>query len=411
MKTKKAKTPTKTKAAAAAADLRTGDAPSREEPARAPSAAGGLPPDSGAAWAGDIFSVGHQPAVELGAAQKQLFQSFQSNLVSLLSHELRTPLMSILNALSAIDEQGRPIGGMGLVEALDMARSNARRLEAALSTVLDLAAWEAGVLQVAVAETSLGDCLQQSRLAHLLPARQATHAGLTPGERLLGDPAKLARAFSRFEDFISTCGTNLSLRLDGRRLALEFELDTRALPEDSWRGLWHEVLVARESGGSLPLHVFAGVLQSERAFLSRSREGLGAELHLIAEILRQHEARFAATLEATGSAGAGPPRLRFEIEFPPIEGRARIVQLLRSRIWRPGATQPEPVVLSAHGRDAAPDPESFAIDPKAGPWIRIGDPRSEESFAAPAQARLRCPEDGHDPEVLVARLLALAAGT
>ncbi len=344
-------------------------------------------------WTSAVLSVGHQPGVEWTESQRQLFQSFQSNLVSLLSHELRTPLMSILNALSAIDEQGAPIGLMSVPEALEMARKSARKLEAALSTVLDLAAWEAGVLKVHVAESSLGHCLRQSTLASLAPP------ALDDQSPILADSSKLSRALSRLQDFLEACGTDLQLHLRSRRLTIEVKLNTQALSERDWQGLWHEVLVAREAGGSLPLHVFAGVLQSEREFLSRSREGLGAELHLVAEILRQHEARFEAGLHSTSDGRI----LRLETEIPKIEGSRRVAEVLRSRIWKPGATAPARVVIRAH---AQPTEGAFAIDPVNGPWVEIRDPRAP-SFAERASRgpELHCPEEGHDAEALLAELL------
>ena len=345
--------------------------------------------------------MGHQPAVELTESQRQLFQSFQSNLVSLLSHELRTPLMSILNALSAIDEQGRAVGGLSVPEALEMARSNARQLEAALSTVLDLAAWEAGVLKIHVAESSLDECLKQSTLAHLVTAAPAQES--TP---ILADTQKLSRALSRLHAFAESCGTGIRLETGPRRLVLELKLNTQSLSERDWQGLWHEMQVAREAGGSLPLHVFAGVLQSERAFLSRSREGLGAELHLVAEILRQHEASFEAGLHSTAEGTI----LRLEVEFPKIQGPQRIAELLRSRIWRPGATAPASLLLRAHGNKSGVAGTGFAIDPESGPWVEFRDsgPEASAGFAAElaATAELRCPEDGHDAAVLLQELLA-----
>lgn len=388
----KRKNPTKTKAADAAESFRSGTnrAPTPQETVAATD------------WAGAVFSIGHQPTVELSAAQKQLFQSFQANLVSLLSHELRTPLMSILNALSAIDEQGRAVGGMSVTAALDMARKNARKLEAALSTVLDLAAWEAGVLQIQLAETSLSDCLQHSTLAHLVPASLTTQPEIPDDSRILADPSKLARALSRLQDFAESCGTELQIDLQPRRFHLQVALNTNALSERDWQALWHEVLVAREAGGSLPLHVFAGVLQSERAFLSRSREGLGAELHLIAEILRQHEASFQGEL-APGKAG---PKLSFTIDLPKIEGRGRVLRLLRSRIWRPGSTSPEPLLARLYRRNPGSLPNLFALDPKIGPWLELVDPRSSTGAIPAGAIQMRCPEDGHDPELLLSRLLS-----
>ncbi len=354
------------------------------------------PDHSGPDWTSAIFAVGHQPAVEWTESQRQLFQSFQSNLVSLLSHELRTPLMSILNALSALDEQGAPLGSMSMPEALEMARKNARKLEGALSTVLDLAAWEAGVLQVHVGESSLDQCIRQSTLARLSPeARQ-------PGREapILADPAKLSRALSRLQDFAESCGTGLRLETRPDHLILESTLNTQALSEQDWQTLWHEVLVAREAGGSLPLHVFAGVLQNERDFLSRSREGLGAELHLVAEVLRQHEASFEAGIHRTPQGSI----LRFEMQFPKIEGPRPIARVLQSRIWRPGATAPGHVRIRAHAR---PVEGAFAVVPGKGPWVEILDGTGSASRTDPGQAaELRCPEHGHDAEALLAEVLS-----
>jgi hypothetical protein len=330
-----------------------------------------------AEWTSELFTVGHLPQTSLSAEQQKLFQSFQSNLISLLSHELRTPLMGILNALSAVDEKGEPLGGLSLAEALSMARTHAQGLESALLTVLDLAAWEAGSLKVELREAKLSEVASPVLGLAAMPA---------PVVSLLLDAGRLSRALQRLKALLTSLAAPDSIQATwegsgGRSICLE----ARLVDEASgvlWDQLWHEAQVARAANASLPLHVFAGVLQSEQAFLSRTREGLGAELHLVAQILAQHEALFEARREGLA--------LSVRMELPPIEGRARVLAVLRSRIWRPGVAEPAALSLRVVREGGS---GRYALD--SGRWLEIGPP------GAPG---VRCPEEGVD----AAGLLELA---
>jgi hypothetical protein len=155
-----------------------------------------------------------------------------------------------------------------------------------------------------------------------------------------------------------------------------------------WDRLWHEAQVARAAHASLPLHVFAGVLQNEEGFLSRTREGLGAELHLVAQILAQHEARFEASRSGSN--------LSLQIELPAIEGKARILKLLQGRIWRPGVSEPASLELRVSKVGGA---NCYLIE--GGRWIEIG-----AAQASPRAGFLRVPEDGVDAAALLDRALA-----
>ena len=319
--------------------------------------------------AAELFSVGHTPAVTLSPEQEQLFKSFQSNLVSLVSHELRTPLMGILNALAALDEQGEPLGGMSRAEALEMARLQSSRLESALSTVLDLAAWEAGSLQI---ERREGDF---EKLAG--PVFGISSAG--SAARLI-DEARLRRALLRLKELLDTFGVLATPALESGVLELSLEVRD-AESAELWDKLWHEAQVARAAHASLPLHVFAGVLQNEQGFLSRTREGLGAELHLVAQILAQHEARFEARRQGL--------KISVSIELPPIEGRARVIQMLRGRIWRAGVSEPAEISLRACKGQVA---GSFALE--GGIWLEVASGVRSGGW-------IRCPLDGVDAAALL----------
>jgi hypothetical protein len=329
----------------------------------------------------DLLTVGRQPQVALSGEQQQLFKSFQSNLVSLLSHELRTPLMGILNALAALDRDGSPLGGLSTAEALEMARTQASRLESALTTVLDLAAWEAGALQVDLRE---GDF---SALATEVFGKVRGSVAVTPSVLpvlpVLIDQGRLHRALLRLKELLSGLGAITEVSAPGpASLALTAKLSDPAAAE-LWDHLWRESQVARAAHASLPLHVFAGVLQGESGFLSRTREGLGAELHLVAQVLAGHEARFEARRDGLA--------LRLELALPPIEGRARVLKLIQIRIWRPGLSEPAKLALQVFKKPAA---GRFLIDGES--WLEIS--------AAEPRKGVRCPEDGVD----AAGLLELA---
>ncbi len=310
--------------------------------------------------AAELFSVGHTPAVTLSPEQEQLFKSFQSNLVSLLSHELRTPLMGILNALASLDEQGEPLGGMSRTEALQMARSQASKLESALSTVLDLAAWEAGSLQIERREGDFG------QLARAVFGGTDSEGGL----RLM-DEARLRRALLRLKELLESLGVLSQSQLAGGVLELGVRLSDSGSGE-IWDKLWHETQVARAAHASLPLHVFAGVLQNEQGFLSRTREGLGAELHLVAQILAQHEARFEARRDGMA--------LSVMVSLPGIEGRARVIQMLRGRIWKAGLSEPMAISIRVSKEKVL---GGFALE--GGQWLEVAQGSRPGWIQCPAQ--------------------------
>jgi hypothetical protein len=266
--------------------------------------------------------VGHQPQVELSPSQKALFQAFQANLVSLLSHELRTPIMAIQNALCLLETKNQS-------EALTTAQEQLQKLDAVVSTLLDLAAWEAGSLQVHLSQGPLWPVLEASGLTRWLNPGVTGHPESFSGLVSL-DFSKLSRALSRLREFAENASYDLSSRPPQLQMAstgfclLLFSHVDR-LPDWEWEELWHEIQVAREAGTHLPLKVFAGMLQDEGRFLARRREGLGAELHLLAEILRQHQAQFQASYgpvprELIPGGPQGVPEasrlLRFEVSFP-----------------------------------------------------------------------------------------------
>ena len=369
--------------------------PSSKKPKGAGAVTPALQPQS-AEWTSELFTVGHLPQTSLSAEQQKLFQSFQSNLISLLSHELRTPLMGILNALSAVDEGGEPLGGLSLAEALSMARTHAQGLESALLTVLDLAAWEAGALKVELREAKLSEVA-----APVLGLEAPAH----PTNTLL-DAGRLSRALQRLKALLVSLSAPDAVQASW--LAAEGSGEARGvrlratLSDDAgaqlWDQLWHEAQVARAANASLPLHVFAGVLQSEQAFLSRTREGLGAELHLAAQVLAQHEARLQAVRRGRV--------LELELEFPEIAGRARIIQAVRGRIWRPGLAEPGALHLTLHAKKPeglAPGQSCYALEPGRGPWIELS---AEPSRIASPLGRVACPEHGVDAAALMEQLLS-----
>lgn len=204
--------------------------------------------------------------------------------------------MSIVDALSAIDEQGRAVGKWTVPQALDLARSQARHLEAAVSTVLDFAAWKAGSFRIHPVACSLSDALQHSTLSHLLPTALSTEVEAPEEEQIFADGPRVARALSRLQHFAESCGTDLQFQVQGRRFTLEVVLDTQKLSENGWQALWHQVQQHRSPGRSSSEPVFAA-----------------SDLPLVAEVFRQHHARFTAGVI---SVRHRPTRLRFEVQFP-----------------------------------------------------------------------------------------------
>lgn len=243
------------------------------------------------------LAVGYQPNIELTPSDKALFEAFQANLLSLISHELRTPLTGVLNALGVL-ESGTP-EGMSERDLISMAHKNAQRLHRTLITLLDLASIESGAFHARLREVDL---------LRVLRARWEVQAGLaefkengfqvelvsrTPDTLALADPQKIGRAFDVCFAIVTGWGEPkgaVQAQVDHRKVQFTFTLAEGT--EAEWDKEWSQGLAAFHGGVGSPSSVFGGVVQSEKGFLSRMREGLGSEFVLLHQILRLHIGQF-----------------------------------------------------------------------------------------------------------------------
>ena len=251
----------------------------------------------------DSVEIGHTSAQALSPKDEALFKAFQSNLLSLISHELRTPLMGIQNALTILDaEKENP--QFSPTEWIGMAMQNVQRLNQALSGLLDRAAVDSQTFRANLREVDLQRLVEHwiTENDPLLRSKQLSLEWLK-GERrggapLLADPHKLTRALDLCaESLLSKVkpGSPFKLRISNNRVEIYFTLLSEFV--SVWTSNWSASLVGLHSGLLSPHSAFAGVLQSEEAFLTRSEEGLGGELLLVHEIMKVHRGQFSCHQE------------------------------------------------------------------------------------------------------------------
>jgi hypothetical protein len=316
-----------------------------------------------------VLHVGHAPSSEeellrsLDPAVLRLFQSFQSNLLSLVSHELRTPLMGILNALSLLEQEAAaqvtsPAGESPpgpASEWLAMASRNARRLHETLSSLLDLAELDCGMLRatlrevdpvrlasarvqavtVASATTATATAVTTTTAAGVAHEPLLRFTATQKGDGIfLADPKRLGRAIDLTLGFAlenRAPGSEVELRwrtlADCWELVCEFSPDPNRSTEA--REAWSQALAASQAG----ISPFAGVARSESGFLARSAEGLGAELLLVHALMKLHEGEF--RWETTASAAAKVKgSVSLVLRFPRRGARETLLAVLRSRVAR-----------------------------------------------------------------------------
>lgn len=298
-----------------------------------------------------------------------LFRAFQANLLSLISHELRTPLSAILNALDSLGEdEGASVSSSGedpsddspsgipKTELIQMARKNARRLQQALAALLDLAALESGTFHVRLREVDLVRLIQGRIQAHRISLKQArlscewdakSSLSLSPA---LVDPQKLSRAVDLcFESLLPRAEpeTQIKVRVTSNRVQLTFQLAKASVVQ--WGSAWSQSVAGFEGGVSSPYSAFAGVMQSEEAFLSRVEEGLGSEFLLIHEIMRVHGGKFFSELKPGGEA-------TLALELPELNSEEGLRAILSSRVFQISTE------IGSVGLVLLPVPESMSVE-------------------------------------------------
>jgi hypothetical protein len=307
------------------------------------------------------LSVGHRPPAMLTPQDATLFRSFQSNLLSLISHELRTPLMGILNSLGLLEE-GAESAEFSATELVKMARQNAQRLNRTLSALLDLAALDSGTFHARLREVDLHRLVSGRIDAHRSLFRDRglrveEMADASTGTGVLADPQKLGRAVDLALQALiprAEADTLIQVRISSSSASLSCKLT--AGTERLWDAAWTQALAGFEGGVASPTSAFAGVLQSEQAFLTRMEEGLGSEFLLIHEITRLHRGRFGAERR--------DQEVRLTIELPELSSESGLKAVLASRAYEISTELASVALVLIEIPSGAKNPEAFTAEVK-----------------------------------------------
>jgi His Kinase A (phospho-acceptor) domain len=278
------------------------------------------------------FAVGYNPPPQLSPQDEVLFKSFQSNLLSLISHELRTPLMGILNSLSLLEEPEDV--GISAPDLIRMARNNAQRLNQTLASLLDLAAIESGTFHVRLREIDFSKTIR-NRVDAMSSELKGQGLKLLweekPTPPLLGDPQRVSRAIDLcLQAIVPRVLGHTSIEIRVAPGQVEFWFQIRPDLKDAWEKAGQESLAGYEGGVASPTSAFAGVLQSEQAFLTRQEEGLGSEFLLIYEIMRLHQGEF---VQQRYEASRGVEKFALVLKFPEVTSEAGLRAVLTSRAY------------------------------------------------------------------------------
>ncbi len=244
--------------------------------------------------------------------------------------------MGILNSVGLLDDElsGGENAGSGIppTELAKMARQNAQRLQRTLTTLLDMASIESQTFHAHLREMEL-QRIVRARLGLHGPAFKdhGVQVEIEGDEEVvaLGDPQKLSRAVDLcFENlsFRARKGTAIKVRISSAPVpAIAFQFELEPGTEKAWEAAWTHGLVGLEGGVRSPASAFAGVMQTEQAFLTRTEEGLGSEFLLIHEIMRLHRGTFAQESKEA--------QVSLELRLPDLSSEEALRAVLTSRAY------------------------------------------------------------------------------
>ncbi len=127
--------------------------------------------------------------------------------------------------------------------------------------------------------------------------------------------------------FHSKKGSSVKIRISSTPVPLlEFSFELAAKGSAAWDQSWSQALTGFESGMASPTSAFAGALQTEQAFLSRTEEGLGSsELLLIHEVMRLHQGTFQQARKEDS--------VTLSLNFPALSSDEAVAAVLTSRTF------------------------------------------------------------------------------
>lgn len=349
--------------------------------------------------------------------------------------------MGILNALGLLEE-GVDSAEFSAAELVKMARQNAQRLHRTLSALLDLASLDSGTFHARLREVDLRRLAAGRVDAHRSLIRdrslQVEERGApAPHVGVLADPQKLGRAIDLCLQALiprAEPETKIQLRISSSIVELACTLTLGSEP--LWDAAWTQALAGFQGGVASPSSAFAGVMQSEQAFLTRMEEGLGSEFLLVHEILRLHRGRFQAQRDGRQAS--------LRLELPELSSEEGLRSVLASRAYEVSTELASvALVLLAIPSDVK-NPEGFTEEVRKNLFrasdavyllkdrcqvaLVLDDCKSEDAprlmerisqkLKRPVSAPLRygvaqCPSDGLDPALLLplaqSRLKAVGA--
>lgn len=205
--------------------------------------------------------------------------------------------MGILNSLGVLVDGS--IEGMSTKELTHMAWQNAQKLHRTLGALLDLAALESHTFHVKLREIDL-DRVVRSKIEERkkwltdssLGCEIESLAGGGNEIPVLADPLKFARAIElalEVSSLRASTAHSIQIRISSTRV--DFGFSVEGGKEALWDNAWLQAQAGFHGGVASPSSAFAGVMQSEEKFLTRSEEGLGSELLILHEIMRLHSGK------------------------------------------------------------------------------------------------------------------------
>ena len=239
--------------------------------------------------------------------------------------------MGILNSLSMLNDDDDV--GIPKEELIQMARQNANRLNRTLAALLDLAQLESGVFHARLREIDFAktvrnrvDLIERELRDFGLEAKFAEISAAP----ILADAQKVLRAVDLCMQVImprAKRDTAVEIAISGSSVEFRFQIKPESM--DDWQQAWFQAQAGFQGGIASPNSAFAGVMQSEQAFLTRREEGLGSELLLLHEIMRLHHGRF---VEKRHKKGEGE-QCSLSLEFTSVGSEDDVRSILASRAY------------------------------------------------------------------------------
>ncbi|MEK6579990.1 MAG: hypothetical protein AABZ55_12245, partial [Bdellovibrionota bacterium] len=136
----------------------------------------------------------------------------------------------------------------------------------------------------------------------------------------------------------ASSGQAIHIRISSTRV--DFVFNVGPGHEEMWDNAWLQAQAGFHGGVASPSSAFAGVLQSEEKFLTRTEEGLGSELLILHEIMRLHSGKLMGKRAGT--------QVQLSLWLPELSSEDGVRAVLASRSYG-AASDMSSVVLAVVG--------------------------------------------------------------